>query len=152
MRQIQLDTIKEVTGTTAPHVRITLYDEMADLMAKGLLKPPAAPNMIWTFGAARRDAYPHDDLVRFDSAQPVKLGFYMNFGFASPGAHLAPAEGPWKIEFNYRYVAAKGPLEFSVVKVGCVREFLRELSAHARLLWHFASYDTDQFLRDYCAQ
>jgi len=152
MLQIQLDTIKEVTGQTAPRVRITLYDEMADLMAKGLLKPPATPNLIWTYVAARRDPYPYEDLVRFDSAQPVKLGYYMNFGFASTGAHLAPAEGPWKMEFNYRYVAGKGPLEFSVVNVGCMREFLLELSAHARLLWDFASYDTDRFLRDYCAQ
>jgi hypothetical protein len=152
MLRIQLDTIREVTGNAAPYVRITLYDEMADLMAKGLIKPPATPNMIWTYVAARRDPYPYDDLVRFDPAQPVKLGFYMNFGFASTGAHLAPAEGPWKMEFNYRYVAAKGPLEFSVVNVGCVREFILELSAHARLLWDFTSYDTDRFLRNYCAQ
>lgn len=152
MLQIQLDTITEVTGTTSPHVRITLYDEMADLMAKGLLKPPATPNLIVTYVAARRDPYPYDDLVRLDSGQPVKLGYYMNFGFASTGAHLAPAEGPWKMEFNYRYTASKGPLEFSVVNVGCVREFLLELSAHARLLWDFESYDTDRFLRDYCAQ
>jgi hypothetical protein len=152
MLQIQLDTIKEVTGQAAPHVRITLYDEMADLMAKGLLKPPATPNLIVTYVAARRDPYPYEDLVRFDSARPVKLGYYMNLGFASTGAHLAPAEGPWKMEFNYRYVAAKGPLEFSVVNVGCLREFLLELSAHARLLWDFESYNTDQFLRDYCAQ
>jgi hypothetical protein len=152
MLQIQLDSIKEVTGNLAPDVRITLYDEMADLMAKGLLKPPATPNVIWTYVAARRDPYPYDDLVRFESAQSVKLGFYMNFGFASTGAHLVPAEGPWKMEFNYRYVATKGPLEFSVVNVGCVREFLFELSAHARLLWDFASYDSDRFLREYCAQ
>jgi hypothetical protein len=152
MLQIQLDTIKEVTGETSPHVRITLYDEMADLMAKGLLQPPATPNLILTYVAARRDPYPYDDLVRFDAAPPVKLGYYMNFGFASTGAHLAPAEGPWKMEFNYRYVATKGPLEFSVVNVGCLREFLLELSAHARLLWDFEGYNTDQFLRDYCAQ
>jgi hypothetical protein len=152
MLQLQLDTIKEVTGQTAPHVRITLYDEMADLMAKGLLKPPATPNLIVTYVAARRDPYPYDDLVSFDPAQPVKLGYYMNFGFASTGAHLAPAEGPWKMEFNYRYVAAKGPLEFSVVNVGCLREFLLELSANARLLWDFESYNSDRFLREYCAQ
>jgi hypothetical protein len=152
MLQIQLDTIKAVTGNNAPHVRITLYDEMADLMTKGLLQPPVTPNLIVTYVAARRDPYPYDDLVRFDSAAPVKLGYYMNFGFASTGAHLAPAEGPWKMEFNYRYVAAKGPLDFSVVNVGCLREFLLELSANARLLWDFNSYHTDQFLHDYCAQ
>ena len=34
-----------------------------------------------------------------------------------------------EMEFNYRYVNAKAPLEFSVVNVGCVRKFLLELSA-----------------------
>jgi len=152
MLQIQLDTIKEVTGESAPQVRITLYDEMADLMAKGLLRPPATPNLIWTFVAARRDPYPYDDLVRFAPAPETRLGYYMNFGFASTGAHVAPAEGPWKMEFNYRYVAGRAPLDFSVVNVGCVREFLLELSAHARLLWDLQAYDTDRFLREYCAQ
>ena len=43
-------------------------------------------------------------------AEGVKLGYYMNFGFASTGAHVAPAESPWKMEFNYRYVNNKAPL------------------------------------------
>lgn len=96
MLRLQLDTIREVTGEESPQVRITFYDEIADLMAKGLLKPPATPNIIWTFVAARRDPYPYDDLVRFNPREPVKLGYYMNFGFASTGAHAAPAEGLWK--------------------------------------------------------
>ena len=152
MLQVQLETIRQVTGEAAPQVRITFYDEIADLMAKGLLKPPATPNVIWTFVAARRDPYPYDDIVSFNSQEPVKLGYYMNFGFASTGAHVAPAEGPWRMEFNYRYVNAKAPLEFSVVNVGCLREFLLELSANARLLWDFSSYDTDRFLAGYCRQ
>ncbi len=151
MLQIQLDTIKEVTGEAAPHVRITLYDEMADLMAKGYLHPPATPNLILTFVAARRDPYPYDDLVRFEPAPHTKLGYYMNLGFASTGAHVAPAEGPWKMEFNYRYVAAKAPLAFSVVNGGCMREFLLELSANARMLWNFSGYDSDAFVQEYCA-
>ena len=152
MLRLQLDTIREVTGEESPQVRITFYDEIADLMAKGLLKPPATPNIIWTFVAARRDPYPYDDLVRFNPGEPVKLGYYMNFGFASTGAHVVPAEGPWKMELNYRYVNAKAPLEFSVVNVGCVREFLLELSANARLLWDFSDYDSDRFLIEYCRQ
>jgi len=48
----------------------------------------------------------------------------MNFGFASTGAHVAPVESPWKMEFNYRYINNKSPLYFSVVNVGNMREFL----------------------------
>ncbi len=152
MLQIQYDLIREVTGEDKPYARITFYDEIANLMAKGYLKPPEGENMIWTFVAARRDPYPYDDLVNFNPSIPVKLGFYMNFGFASTGAHVAPAESPWKMEFNYRYINNKSPLYFSVVNAGNVREFVLELSAHAKMLWDYDSYNSDAFLLDYCTQ
>ena len=76
----------------------------------------------------------------------------MNFGFASTGAHVAPAEGPWKMEFNYRYINGKSPLYFSVVNVGNIREFVMELSANAKMLWDYDSYDSDAFLLEYCSQ
>ena len=79
MLQIQYDLIREVTGEDKPYARITFYDEVANLMAKGYLKPPDGENMIWTFVAARRDPYPYDDLVNFNPDKPVKLGYYMNF-------------------------------------------------------------------------
>jgi len=152
MLQTQLDIIKEVTGNPNPYTRITFYDEIASLMAAGYLKPPESENMIWTYVAARRDPYPFDDLVSFNSEKPVKLGYYMNFGFASTGAHVAPAEGPWKMEFNYRYINNKSPLYFSVVNAGNVREFVMELSANAKMLWDYNSYSTDEFILDYCTQ
>ena len=152
MLQIQLDIIKEATGNPDPYTRITFYDEQASLMAKGYLKPPESENMIWTYVAARRDPYPYEDLVNFSSEKPVKLGYYMNFGFASTGAHVAPAESPWKMEFNYRYINNKSPLYFSVVNVGNFREFVLELSAHAKMLWDYESYNTDEFMIDYCTQ
>jgi len=152
MLRIQLDIIKEVTGNPNPYARITFYDEIASLMAAGYLKPPEGENMIWTYVAARRDPYPYDDLVNFNSSKPVKLGYYMNFGFASTGPHVAPAEGPWKMEFNYRYINNKSPLFFSVVNVGNVREFVLELSANAKMLWDYKSYNTDEFMQEYCTQ
>ncbi|HUX55563.1 MAG TPA: glycosyl hydrolase 115 family protein [Bacteroidales bacterium] len=152
MLRIQFETIKEVTGNPKPFARITFYDEIADLMSKGYLKPPEGENMIWTYVAARRDPYPYDDLVNFNSGKPVKLGYYMNFGFASTGAHVAPAEGPWKMEFNYRYINNKSPLFFSVVNVGNMREFVLELSANAKMLWDYNSYNSDEFMIDYCTQ
>jgi len=152
MLKIQYDLIREITGEDKPYVRITFYDEIATLMAKGYLKPPEGENVIWTYVAARRDHYPYDDLVRFNPSKPVKLGYYMNFGFASTGAHIAPAESPWKMEFNYRFVNNKSPLFFSVVNVGNMREFLLELSAHAKMLWDYDSYSTDTFMLDYCSQ
>jgi len=152
MHQIQYDLIKEFTGEEEPYARITLYDELAILMARGYLKVPESKNMILTFVAGRRDHYPYDDLVNFNASEEMKLGYYMNFGFASTGAHVAPAESPWKMEFNYRYVNNKAPLFFSVVNVGNFREFVLELSANAKLLWDYDSYDTDQFMIDYCRQ
>lgn len=152
MLGIQLEIIKEFTGNPNPYVRITFYDEIASLMSKGYLKPPEGENMIWTYVAARRDPYPYDDLVNFNSDRPVKLGYYMNFGFASTGPHIAPAESPWKMEFNYRYINSKSPLFFSVVNVGNVREFVLELSANAKMLWDYDRYNTDEFMLDFCTQ
>lgn len=152
MIRIQLDMIKEATGEKDPFVRMTFYDELSDLLAKDYLQPPTGENMLWTFVAGRRDHYPYDDLVAFDTKKQVKLGYYMNLQFTSTGAHLAPAEGPWKMEFNYRYVNTRGPLTFSVVNAGNLREFVMEMAANARMMWDMQLYDTDSFLQDFCTQ
>ena len=152
MMQLQLDIIKKVTGERDPYVRTTFYDEMSNLLAAGHIHPPVGKNMIWTYVAARRDHYPNDDMVQFDARQRVKLGYYLNMQFTSTGAHLAEAEGPWKMEQNYRYVNSRAPLYFSVVNAGNVREFLLSMSANAAMMWEFKQYDTDQWLRQYCAQ
>ena len=102
-------------------MRVTFYDELSDLLAKGYLRPPVGDNILWTFVAARRDHYPNDDIVSFDTATRVKLGYYMNFQFTSTGAHLAAAEGPWKMEFNFRYVNSRRSLALSVVNAGNLR-------------------------------
>ncbi len=149
---IQLELIKRATGDNAPYVRTTFYDELSDLLAKGYLNPPAGENMLWTYVAARRDHYPNDDIVAFDTSCKVKLGYYMNLQFTSTGAHLAPAEGPWKMEANYRYVDTKAPLQFSVVNAGNIREEILSMSANAAMMWGFDKYDTDDFLLRYCRQ
>jgi len=150
MLSIQYNLIKEITGVQNPYVRITFYDELSDLLAKGDLKPPTGENVIWNYVAARRDHFPSDDVVQFDSSRGVKLGYYMNFQFTSTGSHLSQGEGPWKMETNYRYVNSKAPLLFSVVNAGNIREFLLTLSANAALLWDYDSYSTDKFLLEFC--
>ncbi len=152
MMRIQLEMIKKATGEEDPFVRMTFYDELSDLLAKGYLQPPSGKNMLWTFVAGRRDHYPYDDLVAMNMTQPFKLGYYMNLQFTSTGAHLAPAEGPWKMEFNYRYVNSRGPLTFSVVNAGNLREFVMEMAANARMMWDMQTYNTDSFLLDFCTQ
>lgn len=152
MMQIQVDIIKEITGEKDPYVRTTFYDEMSNFLAKGYIRPPKSEHMIWTYVAARRDHYPNEDVVNFDPSFGVKLGYYMNLQFTSTGAHLAPAEGPWKMEFNYRYVNSKSPLLFSVVNAGNVREFVTEMTANAKMMWSYSDYDTDRWLHDFCSQ
>jgi len=148
----QDEIIKQYTGEEDPVVRITLYDEMADLVNAGLVKLPSHSNMIWTFCSGRRDHYPYDDIQKFNPENPVHLGYYMNLQFTSTGSHLAPGEGPWKMEFNYRYVNGKSPLYLSVVNSGNFREFLYTMSANAKMLWDYESYDTDSWNREYAAQ
>ena len=148
----QYDMICQSTGEENPFVRMTFYDEISSLLAAGHLQPPTATNLLWTFVAGRRDHYPYDDLVNWTNTNNVKLGYYMNLQFYSTGAHLAPAEGPWKMEDNYRYVQSKGPLTFSVVNAGNLREFLMEMSANAAMMWNSDSYNTNDFMRQFCAQ
>lgn len=125
---------------------------MADLVTAGLVVPPANENMIWTFCSGRRDHYPYSDIQKFNPETPVKLGYYMNLQFTSTGSHLAPAEGPWKMEFNYRYVNSKSPLYLSVVNSGNFREYMYTMSANAKLLWDYDAYDSDKWNRDYAVQ
>ena len=75
----------------------------------------------------------------------------MNFQFTSTGSHLAPAEGPWKMEYNYRFAMTKASLQFSVVNMGNLREHMTEASANAALLWDWENYSTDNFLIKFCA-
>ena len=152
MVKIQYDMICESTGDSNPFVRMTFYDEISSLLAKGYITPPVATNMLWTFVAGRRDHYPFDDLVQWQNTDNVQLGYYMNLQFYSTGAHLAPAEGPWKMEDNYRYVQSKGKQTFSVVNAGNIREFLMEMAANAAMMWNSDTYNTNDFLLSYCKQ
>ena len=146
MHNIQYDLIKEITNESQPYVRLTYYDELSDLLAAGYLKPPVGENVIWTYVAGRRDHYPYDDLVKLNPEIKVKMGYYMNLQFTSTGSHLAQAEGPWKMEFNYRYVNTKSPLYFSVLNVGNIREHLFSMSANAQMMWNLDAYNTDSFV------
>lgn len=153
MLATELDMIRKATGEKFPLVRITFYDELSDMLAKGYLKPPTGKNILWTFVAARRDHYPNEDLVNLDTRKTdINLGYYMNLQFTSTGSHLAAAEGPWKMEYNYRYVASKAPLLFSVVNAGNIREHIIEMAANARMMWDMKGYDTDRFLREFMGQ
>ncbi len=154
MLQAQADIVKEVTGDPAPNLRTTFYNEGTTLLAAGLLHPPAEPTLIWNFVAARRDHFPTEDLRRLKPVPGRLIGYYLNFQFTSTGSHLAPAEGPWKMAANYRVAdaAGTGPLAFTVVNAGNIREHLAELSANAAMMWRFKEFDADAFLRNFCAR
>ncbi|MBI2497815.1 MAG: glycosyl hydrolase 115 family protein [Opitutae bacterium] len=79
-------------------------------------------------------------------------GYYLNLQFNSTGAHLAPAEGPWKIARNYDLVAGASPLPLAlwVVNAGNMREVLLELSMQAAIAWAPAGWDTDRHLLAWC--
>lgn len=151
MTQKMYDMICASTGDPDPFVRMTFYNELSDLMGKGLLTPPSNSNMLWTYVAARRDHYPSVDLRNHKNPN-VNVGLYFNFQFTSTGSHLAPAEGPWKMEYNFRYALTKAPLQFSVVNMGNLREYMMEASANAAFLWDYNRYTTDNFLMQYAKQ
>jgi hypothetical protein len=153
MTALQRKMVLDLTGNANSQFQTFFYNECSDLLAKGYLHPPADPHLIWTYVAARRDHYPNDDVQQVPAGSDRHLGYYFNYQFTSTGSHLAPAEGPWKMERNFRYVASKSryPLAFAVVNAGNIREFVCELSAFADMMWYFDQYHTDDFLQNYCA-
>ena len=152
MMRRQVEIVKEVTGEAQPIMRTTLYNELSDFYADGLLRPPAEPNLIWTFVAAVRDHYPAPDARNADLPDGQPYGYYFNFQYTNTGAHIVPAEGPWKMERNYRFIQgiSPRPLDFAVVNMGNIREFVTEGSANAAMMWDFKGYDTDKWLSQYC--
>ncbi len=147
MVQMQIDLLKEKTGDPHPPMRLTLYNEMSNLTAAGLFHIPDEPSLIINFVAARRDHFPALDVRNYTfSGKPV--GYYLNFQFTSTGSHLAQAEGPRKMEQNYRIVDSLSghKLLFSVVNAGNIREHLVELSANAEMMWNFKSFNPTSFL------
>ena len=154
MMNEQVKLLKETTGDASPPMRATLYAEKSNLFAAGHLRPPSEPTLIWNFVAARRDHFPAPDLQAMEVPDDRPLGYYMNFQFTSSGSHLAQAEGPWKMEHNFRYVDGKNsrPLEFSVVNAGNVREYVMTMSANAAMMWDFQGYDSDEFMLEFSEQ
>lgn len=149
--QRQVALLQRVTGQPEPLMRTVIYDEVSDYMAAGLLHPPELPSLIWNFSAARHDHFPAPDLRRYRAPPSRPLGYYFNVQFTNTGSHLADGEGPWKMEQNHRMLLDCGPnVQLSIVNSGNTREFPLTLSAHARMMWDFASYDSDRFLTDFC--
>ncbi len=54
-----------------------------------------------------RDHFPTTTSGNCPTGGDQPLGYYFNYQFTSTGSHLAPAEGPWKMEANFRYVASR---------------------------------------------
>jgi hypothetical protein len=148
----EIALLKKVTGEQHPIMKTTIYNESSDLLAAGLLHLPDEPALILNFSSVRKDHFPPPDIQHFSISGNRPIGYYMNFQFTGTGSHLAPAEGPWKMEQNFRYVESKikHPLTFSVVNAGNIREHVLELSSNAAMMWNTASYKTDDFLKEYC--
>ncbi len=148
----QLQIIKDVTGNQHPEVRTILYNELVDLYNSGLLIPPKTSDIILTFSATRQDPYPNVDLVNFNDAQINRIGYYMNLQYYTTGCHLSQGEGPWKMEDNYKYALNKPntKLDYSVLNLGNVREFLLTADANAKMMWKPSVYNTNDFISTFC--
>ncbi len=151
MLRRQVALLGRVTGEPHPPMRTVMYDECSDYVAAGLLQPPREPTLIWNFVNARRDHFPAPDILQYRAAPGGSVGYYFNAQFTETGSHLADGEGPWKMERNFRMVRKAAPnLVFSIINSGNTREFPLTLAAHARMMWDFDNYDSDQFLEEFC--
>jgi len=145
-----------------PLMRTIFYSEVSDFMAKGYLKPPVEPDLVWNFSNERRDHFPNTDIMNYNHQDYPNnpVGYYMNLQYTSTGSHLTAGEGPWKQELNNRIVSAQaGPGNYRIAEfnVGNVREFAMEISLGGDLLWNLNSYISgshtmDAALRSFCTR
>jgi Glycosyl hydrolase family 115 len=162
---LQVALLKSTWNTKVsafPLMRTVFYSEVADFMAEGVLNPPAARNLVWTFVNKRRDHCPYADLMnyKYEDHPDNSVGYYMNLQFNSTGSHLAAGEGPWKVELNNRIVSSQaGPGNYVLAEfnVGNIREFAMEISLGGDLLWNLNSYisggsTVDTALQNFCAR
>jgi hypothetical protein len=151
MMDRQIAMLKRSSGNHTPLMRAVLYNENSDYAAAGLLLPPDEPSLIWNFVNARRDHFPAADVMAWNPQSKQPLGYYYNLQFTSSGAHLAQAEGPRKLEQNFRWVErqANRPPDYAVVNVGNFREFVLCATAHAQMMWSFDSFAADAFLDEF---
>ncbi len=153
MVERQVKIIKDETSHECPIIRMILSDELSDLLEEGFLHPPNEKELIWNFVAAHWDHWANKDIRSFPVPDSIKLGYYINSQSTSTGLDFAQAEGPWKMERNYRFVDSKNstPFYFSVIDAGDLRENLLTLTANAEMLWHFYTYDSDEYVRLFCS-
>lgn len=151
MVDTQIDILKKKTNHKKPLMRLTLYNEMSRLVANGDFHIPEEDSLIHNFVAARRDHFPDKDLLTYKFKDEL-AGYYMNLQFTSSGSHLAQAEGPWKMEQNFRIVdgVSNGNLIFSVMNAGNIREHVLGLSANAAMMWDFEEFNADNFVENFC--
>lgn len=149
----QIELIKTITGENKPLMRITLYNEKSDFLARGILELPEEPNLIYNFVAARRDHFPPPDLIGFPFTEDHLPGYYFNYQFTSTGSHIVQAESPAKMERNFRMIHELSPLGlyFGKVNAGNIREHIMELSANADMLWDMDNFDSSEFLKNFAA-
>lgn len=150
----QITLLKKATADPAPLMHMDLWNENSNFFVQGLLHAPEEPNLILVFCGALRNHFPAADIRGYRNDQGRPIGYYLNFEYTSSGPHLAQAEGPWRMEQNYRMVNARSgrPLDLSIVNVGNLREYVLELSANARMMWDFDGYSTGAFMHEFCAQ
>jgi hypothetical protein len=138
-------------GISCPLSRAEYYAETQDLIDAGLLSPIADGCTIAQFSNERREHFITSGALNNLSGAEA-LGFYQNFNYSTSGSHFVDAEGPWKVERNYRPLVATNRLVYSIVNTGNVREYALSGSANAAMLWDPATYSTDAFLADWTAQ
>lgn len=150
--QRQIDLVKSVLEGSNPQMAFLVWNELTSLMDSGNLDLPNDSDVIWLFGNDVRDHFPSKSSLSYPLPSNQPFGFYMNLQFYSTGAHLAQAEGPWKIKDNLTRITARKPGErigMVMFNVGNIREYLIETSIGSEMLWDISAYNVDDSLKSF---
>lgn len=143
----QAEIVSEAVGGRPFLSSTTLWAEGSALYAGGHLTIPQGTTVV--FADAGHTQMLCEDFFSVPREAGRKRGVYYHIAFWSAGPHLAQANDPRKMAWNYREAIRRGDDEYSILNVSSVREFLFGAAANAALVWAPDRFDADRFTRDW---
>ena len=145
----QYEIVRETLGGRLFYSTTTLWMEGSALYADGFLKIPPETTVVFADGGTSQMFC--RDFFNVPREAGRTYGLYYHIAFWGDGPHLAQANDPRKMEWNYREALAKGDDWYSILNVSSVREVLFGAMANAALLWSPETFDADKFTQTWAA-
>ncbi len=144
----QYEIVSEAVGGKPFLSSTTLWAEGSALYGGGHLTIPQGTTVV--FADAGSTQMMCADFFEVPREAGRTRGVYYHAAFWGDGPHLAQANDPRKMEWNYREAVRRGDDFYSILNVSSVREVLFCAAANAALVWSPEGFDSGSFMRCWC--